>query len=88
VASASGLLKRIVVFLSPYYSLDCCKCTRCPVSADSSTAMYESFATWAEVVVMGIVSGLIACGLYSGQKAVRADWRPSVSFRKLPFKRR
>lgn len=34
-------------------------------------AMYPGFAAWYEVVIVGVVAGLTAAGLYSGQKAMR-----------------
>ena len=31
--------------------------------------LYPGFGTWFEIVVLGVVAGLLACGIYSGTKA-------------------
>ena len=31
--------------------------------------LFPMFGTWFEVVVLGMVAGLLACGIYSGTKA-------------------
>ena len=31
--------------------------------------LFPAFGTWFEVVVLGMVAGLLACGIYSGTKA-------------------
>ena len=31
--------------------------------------LYPRFGTWLEIVVAGLVAGLLACGIYSGTKA-------------------
>lgn len=35
------------------------------------SALYPTFAEWYEMVVIGLLAGLTAAGLYSGQKALR-----------------
>ena len=31
--------------------------------------LYPVFGTWLQVIVLGMVAGLLACGIYSGTKA-------------------
>lgn len=49
---------------------------------------YPGFALWYEIVIVGLVTGLTAAGLYSGQKAVRQASGPLISAKKLPFRAR
>lgn len=78
-APAVGLII-VLVELAKHYGLN----TRCaPLVAIGAgvvfsllgkvASMHALFAEWYEVIVIGVVAGLIAAGLYSGQKAIRGQ---------------